>query len=65
MLRREGWLVNMKHVRRLYRLGGLQLRMRRCTRRMLIVIDHFSRQSRLIESQFASAVATLSRPYST
>jgi putative transposase len=26
MLRREGWLVNMKRVRRLYRLEGLQLR---------------------------------------
>ena len=28
MLRREGWLVNRKRVRRLYRLDGLQLRMR-------------------------------------
>jgi putative transposase len=28
MLRREGWRVNMKRVRRLYRLEGLQLRMR-------------------------------------
>jgi putative transposase len=28
MLRREGWPVNMKRVRRLYRLEGLQLRMR-------------------------------------
>jgi len=28
MLRREGWLVNKKRVRRLYRLDGLQLRMR-------------------------------------
>jgi putative transposase len=28
MLRREGWLVNKKRVRRLYRLEGLQLRMR-------------------------------------
>ena len=28
MLRREGWLVNIKRVRRLYRLEGLQLRMR-------------------------------------
>ena len=27
-LRREGWLVNRKRVRRLYRLDGLQLRMR-------------------------------------
>jgi putative transposase len=27
-LRREGWLVNRKRVRRLYRLEGLQLRMR-------------------------------------
>ena len=26
MLRREGWMVNMKRVRRLYRLEGLQLR---------------------------------------
>lgn len=28
MLRREGWQVNHKRVRRLYRLDGLQLRMR-------------------------------------
>ena len=28
LLRREGWLVNRKRVRRLYRLNGLQLRMR-------------------------------------
>ncbi len=28
MLRREGWLVNKKRVRRWYRLDGLQLRMR-------------------------------------
>jgi transposase InsO family protein len=28
MLRREGWPVNKKRVRRLYRLDGLQLRMR-------------------------------------
>jgi putative transposase len=28
MLRREGWHVNKKRVRRLYRLEGLQLRMR-------------------------------------
>ena len=28
LLRREGWLVNKKRVRRLYRLVGLQLRMR-------------------------------------
>jgi transposase InsO family protein len=28
LLRREGWQVNMKRVRRLYRLEGLQLRHR-------------------------------------
>lgn len=28
LLRREGWLVNRNRVRRLYRLDGLQLRMR-------------------------------------
>ena len=28
LLRREGWIVNRKRVRRLYRLQGLQLRMR-------------------------------------
>jgi len=28
VLRREGWMVNRKRVRRLYRLEGLQLRMR-------------------------------------
>jgi len=33
MLRRKGWLVNRKRVRRLYRLEGLQLRMMRVRRR--------------------------------
>jgi putative transposase len=28
LLRREGWVVNRKRVRRLYRLDGLQIRMR-------------------------------------
>ena len=28
LLRREGWRVNLKRVRRLYRLEGLQLRLR-------------------------------------
>lgn len=28
LLRREGWLINRKHVRRLYRLDGVQLSMR-------------------------------------
>jgi putative transposase len=28
LLRREGWPINRKRVRRLYRLDGLQLRMR-------------------------------------
>ncbi len=28
LLRRDGWLINRKRVRRLYRLDGLQLRMR-------------------------------------
>ena len=28
LLRREGWLINRQRVRRLYRLDGLQLRMR-------------------------------------
>jgi putative transposase len=28
MLRREGWRVNLKRVRRLYRLEGLQVRLR-------------------------------------
>ena len=28
LLRREGWVMNRKRVRRLYRLDGLQVRMR-------------------------------------
>jgi putative transposase len=28
LLRRDGWLVNKKRTRRLYRLEGLQVRMR-------------------------------------
>jgi putative transposase len=33
MLRREGWPINRKRVRRLYRLDGLQVRMRVCRRK--------------------------------
>src|SRR6185369_5903340 len=84
LLRREGWLVNRKRVRRLYRLEGLQLRMRVRRRkhialrrgpapiptgttergsmdfvhdtladgrpfRVLTVVDHWSRQSPMLE----------------
>ena len=84
LLRREGWRVNRKRVRRLYRLEGLQLRMRVRRRkhtalhrgpaplatapterwsmdcvhdaladgrpfRILTVVDHWSRQSPLLE----------------
>ena len=88
MLRREGWPVGRKRVRRLYRLEGLQLRMR-CKRRkkmslhrgptpppsgpgqfwamdfvhdqlldgrkfrVLTVIDKWSRESVLLEADFA------------
>ena len=41
LLRREGWLVNRKRVRRLYRLEGLQLRMR-VRRRKHIALHHGS-----------------------
>ena len=88
MLRREGWPVNKKRVRRLYRLDGLQLRMRIRRRkhmclhrgpvpvpsapherwsmdfvhdqlfdgrpfRILTVVDQLSRESPLIEVDFA------------
>jgi len=88
MLRREGWLVNKKRVRRLYRLDGLQLRTRIRRRkhlclhrgpapmpsapherwsmdfvhdqlfdgrpfRILTVVDQLSRESPLIEVDFA------------
>jgi putative transposase len=84
LLRREGWYVNTKRVRRLYRLEGLQLRMRVRRRkhialhrgpapvptgpaerwsmdfvhdaladgrpfRVLTVVDHWSRQSPILE----------------
>jgi putative transposase len=87
LLRREGWLVNRKRVRRLYRLDGLQLRMRVRRRkhialhrgpapvpsgpterwsmdfvhdtladgrpfRVLTVVDHWSRQSPVLEVGF-------------
>ncbi len=38
MLRREGWHVNRKRVRRLYRLDGLQLRMRVRRRKHMCLI---------------------------
>jgi putative transposase len=88
MLRREGWSVNRKRIRRLYRLDGLQLRMRIRRRkhmclhrgpapapsapherwsmdfvhdqlfdgqpfRILTVLDQLSRESPLIELDFA------------
>ena len=88
MLRREGWPVNKKRVRRLYRLDGLQLRTRIRRRkhmclhrgpvpvpsvpherwsmdfvhdqlfdgrpfRILTVVDQLSRESPLIEADFA------------
>jgi putative transposase len=31
LLRREGWHVNVKRVHRLYRLGGLQMRLKTAT----------------------------------
>jgi putative transposase len=87
LLRREGWRVNRKRVRRLYRLEGLQLRMRVRRRkhialhrgpapipsgpterwsmdfvhdtlanghtfRVLTVVDHWSRQSPVLEAGF-------------
>lgn len=35
LLRREGWHVNVKHVRRLYRLEGLQMRLKPPRRRVM------------------------------
>lgn len=35
MLRREGWKINIKRVHRLYRLEGLQVRMRRRRKKRL------------------------------
>lgn len=88
LLRREGWPVNRKRVRRLYRLEGLQVRMRVRRRkhqalhrgpapvpagpgerwsmdfvhdqladgrpfRVLTVVDHWSRQSPMLEPGFS------------
>jgi putative transposase len=96
LLRREGWPVNRKRVRRLYRLEGLQVRMRVRRRkhmalhrgpapaatgprdrwsmdfvhdqlaegqpfRVLTVVDHWSRQSPLLEpaQRFSGAAVTV------
>ncbi len=96
LLRREGWLVNRKRVRRLYRLAGLQLRMRVRRRkhialhrgpapiptglmerwsmdfvhdtladgrpfRVLTVVDHWSRQSPVLEARFRMSGETVSQ----
>lgn len=45
LLRREGWFVNRKRVRRLYRLEGLQLRMR-VRRRKHIALHRVQLRSR-------------------
>lgn len=98
MLRREGWPVGRKRVRRLYRLEGLQLRMR-CRRRkrhslhrgptpapsgpgqywamdfvhdqladgrkfrVLTVVDKWSRESVLLEVDFALTGASVVRAF--
>ena len=98
LLRREGWPVGRKRVRRLYRLQGLQLRMR-CRRRkkmslhrgptpqptgpgqywamdfvhdqlasgrkfrVLTVIDKWSRESVLLEVDFALTGASVVRAF--
>ena len=59
LLRREGWLVNRKRVRRLYRLDGLQERWSMDfvhdqladgrPFRVLTVVDQWSRQSPILE----------------
>jgi putative transposase len=94
LLRREGWLVNRKRVRRLYRLEGLQLRMRVRRRKhialhrgpapvpvgpterwsmdfvhdtlvdgrpflILTVVDHWSRQSPVLEAGFRMSGETV------
>lgn len=94
LLRREGWGVNRKRVRRLYRLEGLQLRLRVRRRkhlalhrgpapmpagpterwamdfvhdtlangrpfRVLTVVDHWSRQSPVLEVAFRMSGATV------
>jgi putative transposase len=94
LLRREGWRVNRKRVRRLYRLEGLQLRMRVRRRkhialhrgpppiptgpterwsmdfvhdiltdgrpfRILTVVDHWSRQSPVLETGFRMSGETV------
>jgi putative transposase len=94
LLRREGWRVNRKRVRCLYRLNGLQLRMRVRRRkhialhrgpapiptgpterwsmyfvhdsladgrpfRILTVVDHWSRQSPVLEVGFRMSGATV------
>jgi len=96
LLRREGWLVNKKRVRRLYHLEGLQLRMRVRRRkhialhrgpapaadgpgerwsmdfvhdaladgrpfRVLTTVDHWSRQSPVLEVATAMSGAGVAR----
>ena len=47
LLRREGWLVNRKRIRRLYRRDGLQLRMR-VRRRKHMALHRGRARSRLV-----------------
>ena len=53
LLRREGWLVNPKRVYRLYRESGLQLRNKTPKRRVLTIVDTFSRYVPAIEPRFS------------
>ena len=53
LLRREGWRVNVKRVHRLYRLEGLQIRLKPPRRRVMAV-----------SATLAAAASTINDPSS-
>jgi len=62
LLRREGWKVNHKRVRRLYQLEGLQVRMRNRRRKRLTCIEDRRRGRRQRASVGAWTLCTISWP---
>jgi putative transposase len=53
LLRREGWSINQKKTRRVYRELGLQLRNKTPKRRVKAIVDTFSRFSPALEPRLS------------
>jgi len=65
LLRREGWRVNVKRVHRLYRLEGLQIRLKPPRRRVMAKLrDEQCQCSPAVSATLAAAASTINDPSS-